>query len=78
MRRSFPAPRKIVTDQLRSYPAATAGIPVLPNVKHVFVKAGARVNNRAENASEVCGDFATRSALRLASRASGRSASTSP
>ena len=35
-------PRKIVTDQLRSYPAAKADIPELLNVKHVFVKAAAR------------------------------------
>lgn len=47
--RSNPAPRKIVMDQLRSYPAAKADIPELANVKHVFVKAAARVNNRAEN-----------------------------
>ncbi|MCY1227697.1 DDE domain protein [compost metagenome] len=45
--RSCPAPRKIVTDQLRSYPAAKADIPELACVKHVFVKAAARVNNRA-------------------------------
>ncbi|WP_257828290.1 IS6 family transposase [Burkholderia glumae] len=50
--RSFPAPRKIVTDQLRSYLAAKAGIPELVNVKHVFVKAAARVNNRAENSHQ--------------------------
>ncbi|KVT58208.1 transposase [Burkholderia ubonensis] len=50
--RSCPAPRKIVTDQLRSYPAAKAGIPELANVKHVFVKAAARVNNRAENSHQ--------------------------
>jgi len=42
-------PKKIVTDQLRSYPAAKADIPELANVKHVFVKASARVNNRAKN-----------------------------
>lgn len=47
--RSNPVPRKIVTDQLRGYPAAKADIPALVNVKHVFVKAAARVNNRAEN-----------------------------
>jgi putative transposase len=47
--RSCPVPRKIVTDQLRSYPAAKSRIPALANVKHVFVKAAARVNNRAEN-----------------------------
>ncbi len=40
--RSCPAPCNIVTDQLRSYPAAKAGIPELANVKHVFVKAAAR------------------------------------
>lgn len=47
--RSNQVPRKIVTDQLRSYPAAKADIPELAHVKHVFVKAAARVNNRAEN-----------------------------
>jgi putative transposase len=45
-------PRKIVTDQLRSYPAAKAEIPELAAVKHVFVKASARVNNRAENSHQ--------------------------
>lgn len=45
--RSAPPPRKIVTDQLRSYPAAKADIFELAGVKHVFVKAAARVNNRA-------------------------------
>ncbi|MBI0330290.1 IS6 family transposase [Burkholderia plantarii] len=49
VRRSFPAPRKIVTDPLRSYPAAKACIPELANDNHVFVKAAARVNHRAEN-----------------------------
>jgi len=49
--RSSPVPRKIITDQLRSYPAAKAEIPELANVKHVFVKAAARLNNRAENRS---------------------------
>jgi putative transposase len=38
---SCPMPRKIVTDQLRSYPAARADIPDLANVKHVFVEAAA-------------------------------------
>lgn len=42
-------PKKIVTDQLRSYPAAKTERPEFANVKHVFVKACARVNNRAEN-----------------------------
>jgi putative transposase len=37
--RSNPVPRKIVTDQLLSYPAAKADIPELAQVKHVFVKA---------------------------------------
>jgi putative transposase len=50
--RSNPVPRKIVTDQLRSYPAAKADIPELVNVKHVFVKAAARVNNRAEHSHQ--------------------------
>lgn len=45
-------PRKIVTDQLRSYPAAKADIPELANVKHVFVKAAARLNSRAENSHQ--------------------------
>lgn len=45
-------PRKIVTDQLRSYPAAKADIAELAGVKHVFVKAAARVNNRAENSPQ--------------------------
>ena len=46
------APRRIVTDQLRSYPAAKAEIPELANVRHLFVKACARVNNRAENSHQ--------------------------
>lgn len=45
-------PKKIVTDQLRSYPAAKAEIPELANIKHVFVKAAARVNNRVENSHQ--------------------------
>ena len=50
--RSNPVPRKIVTDQLRSYPAAKAEIPELAHVKHVFVKAAARLNNRAEDSHQ--------------------------
>ena len=50
--RSNPVPRKIVTNQLRSYPAAKAEISELANVKHVFVKAAARLNNRAENSHQ--------------------------
>jgi putative transposase len=82
--RSNPVPRKIVTDQLRSYPATKAKIPELANVKHLFVNAAARLNNRAENsinrranASVACAAFATRNAHRSFSRASGRSGNTS-
>ncbi|MEM5332258.1 DDE-type integrase/transposase/recombinase, partial [Paraburkholderia sp. JHI2823] len=50
--RSNPVPRRIVTDQLRSYPAAKSEIAELAHVKHVFVKAAARVNNRAENSHQ--------------------------
>nr|WP_246282630.1 IS6 family transposase [Paraburkholderia caffeinitolerans] len=46
------APRKIVTDQLRSYAAAKAEIPELAHVRHAFVKASARLNNRAENSHQ--------------------------
>jgi len=46
------AAQEIVTDQLRSYPAAKADVPELANVKHMFVKASARVNNRAENSHQ--------------------------
>ncbi|AKK25006.1 IS6 family transposase [Pandoraea oxalativorans] len=52
MLRSNPVPHKIVTDPLRSYPAAKADIPALANVKYGFVKAAARVNNRAENSPQ--------------------------
>ncbi|MGF6383814.1 transposase-like protein [Paraburkholderia atlantica] len=65
--RSNPVPRKIVTDQLRSYPGAKADIPELAQVKHVFVKAAARVNNRAEGAMPA--------ASRTTACASGRSRS---
>jgi putative transposase len=41
--------RKIVTGQRRSYPAAKAEIPKLADVKHFFVKASARLNNRTES-----------------------------
>jgi putative transposase len=50
--RAHRVPRKIVTDQLRSYPAAKAEVPELADGKHVFVKASARVNNRAENSHQ--------------------------
>ena len=45
-------PCKIVTDQLRSYPAARAEITELAHVNHVFVRASARLNNRAENSHQ--------------------------
>mgnify|MGYP001080539247 CR=1 FL=1 len=47
-----PVPRKIVTDKLFSYALAKARTPALAGVKHVFVKAAARVNNRAENSHQ--------------------------
>ncbi|MFL9911764.1 IS6 family transposase [Paraburkholderia sp. RL17-337-BIB-A] len=78
--RSCPTPRKIVIDQLRSYSAAKAEIPELASVKHVFVKAAARVNNRAENShnqrvnvSVACVVFETQNVRRNFLRASGRS-----
>jgi putative transposase len=37
---------------LRSYPVAKAEIPELADVKHVFVKAAARLNNRTENSHQ--------------------------
>ncbi|MEM5317618.1 IS6 family transposase [Paraburkholderia sp. JHI869] len=49
---SHPVPIKIVTGQLRSYPAAKAEVTELACVKHVFVKASAEVNNRAENSHQ--------------------------
>lgn len=49
---SNPVRRKIVTDQLRSYPVAKAEIPDLAKVRHVFVKAAAQLNNRAENSHQ--------------------------
>ncbi|MGF6899738.1 transposase-like protein [Paraburkholderia sp. GAS348] len=41
-----------MTDQMRSYPEAKAEIPAMAHVKHVFVKASARINNRAENSHQ--------------------------
>ena len=52
MLRSSAVPRKILTDQLRSYPAAKAETPDLANVKHMFVIAAARPNNRAGNSHQ--------------------------
>lgn len=86
--RSCPAPCKIVTDPLRSDPAAKAGIPELANLKHVFVKAPARVNNRAENSHQPTRERERRmrgfrdpkrtQAFLSSCRTSGRYASTSP
>jgi putative transposase len=41
-----------VTCSRHGYPAAKAEIAELASVKHVFVKASARVNNRAENSDQ--------------------------
>ncbi len=41
-----------MTDQLRSYPASKARVPALAKTKHIFVRAVARVNNRAENSDQ--------------------------
>jgi putative transposase len=75
--RSSPVPRKIVTDQLLSYPAAKAENPALANVKHVFVKAAARLNNRTENSHQAMRGFPDRNAHKHFSLASGRSGNTS-
>uniref|UniRef100_UPI0038BB0AFA DDE-type integrase/transposase/recombinase n=1 Tax=Paraburkholderia sediminicola TaxID=458836 RepID=UPI0038BB0AFA len=56
--------RRIVTNQMFSYPATKAEIPELATVKHVFVKTCARVNKRAENSHQTtreCGRHITRS-----------------
>ncbi len=45
-------PPTVVTDQLRSYPAAKAEIPELAGVNHVLVKAVARINYRAGNSHQ--------------------------
>jgi putative transposase len=41
-----------VNRQRDRYPAAKAEIPELASVKHVFVNAAARLNNRAENSHQ--------------------------
>ncbi|SAL82138.1 IS element transposase [Caballeronia choica] len=43
---------KIISDQLRSNPAAKAAISAVAGGKHVFVKAAAQLNNRAENSQQ--------------------------
>jgi putative transposase len=45
-------PQKLVTDQLGSYKAALSEIPAFENVKHVFIKSEARLNNRLERDHE--------------------------
>lgn len=45
-------PRKIAPDQPHSNPAGKAEIPKLANAKHVFVKAAARLNKRAEDSHQ--------------------------
>ena len=47
-RHSNPVPYPIGADQLHSDAAVKAGLPAPATVKHVFVKAAARLNNRAE------------------------------
>jgi putative transposase len=42
-------PARLSPSSLRSYAAAKAEIPELSDVRHVCVKAAARVNNRVEN-----------------------------
>jgi putative transposase len=49
--RSNPVPRRIITDQLRSFPAARAELTELAHVKNMFVKAAARVNTLARSGS---------------------------
>ncbi|GAB7540509.1 hypothetical protein CS8_001700 [Cupriavidus sp. 8B] len=79
------APRKIVTDQLRSYPVAKADAPELANVKHVFVKAASPASTIAprtaisqpENARGACVGFATANVRKLSFRASVRFGNTS-
>ncbi len=50
--RTCPASLKIITDQLRSYVAARREIAELVGVRHAFVRAAARVNNRTENSHQ--------------------------
>ncbi|CAB3774770.1 hypothetical protein LMG29542_08152 [Paraburkholderia humisilvae] len=83
--RSAPVPRRIVTDQLRSYPAAKADIPELVAVKHVFVT-GRRATEQPggeqppadAHASARCGTFARRGVRRHFFPVSVQSGCTSP
>ena len=45
-------PERIVTDKLASYAAASERIPELESVKHVCVRAAARLNNRIEQSHQ--------------------------
>jgi hypothetical protein len=72
-------PRKIVTDQLRSYQAAKTEIPELASVKHVFVKTAARLNKGLKtvtspraNASVACAAFMTQNVRSCSCQASDR------
>ena len=46
------APERIVTDKLASYPVAKQRIPALDAARHLFVRAAARLNNRAEQSHQ--------------------------
>jgi transposase-like protein len=46
------APERIVTDTLASYAVAKQQIPALGAVRHVHVRAAARLNNRAEQSHQ--------------------------
>lgn len=46
------APERIVTDKLASYAVAKERIPELESVKHVHVRAAARLNNRIEQSHQ--------------------------
>jgi putative transposase len=50
--RPNPVPHKIVTDQLCGYSELKADIPAPAHVKHVFVKAAAPDNTRAQNSPQ--------------------------
>src|SRR6202051_3246241 len=58
--RSSPVPRKIVTDQLRSYPAEKAEHRELAPMKQVLVKAAAGWSNRPENSHHPTRELARR------------------
>jgi putative transposase len=46
------APERIITDKLASYAVAQRRIPALDTVKHVHVRAAARLNNRVEQSHQ--------------------------